>query len=442
MFRSNIQGFVKRLMACIFGVFMAHGVTFAEDIDLIAFYKYLHTNPELSFHEQATAKILATKLEQLGYIVTEGVGGYGVVAVMENGEGPTLMLRADMDALPVLEQTGLDYASTVKAIADSGEAVPLMHACGHDIHMTVLIGVAQRLAALKQNWSGTLVLIAQPAEEWGAGARAMLADGLFERFPRPDFNLAMHVSAELPAGKIGYTRGFALANVDSVDILIQGIGGHGAYPHKTKDPIVIAANLINFLQTIVSREISPLEAAVVTVGTIHGGSKRNIIGDEVELQLTVRSFSDKTRNYLLKRIREMSAGVARTAGVPDDLLPVVEIKKEYTPSVYNDPLFIDVLVDTLQSTLGNSQVVSVPPVMAGEDFARYGRVQPGIPSAMLWLGAVAPATYEEAISNDIDLPALHSSRFAPSPQETIATGVQGMTQMALNLLSVEKSISK
>ena len=413
-----------------------YSATAAEgSIDLIKLYKHLHANPELSFQEKTTSKMLALKFRQLGFAVTEGVGGYGVVAIMKNGDGPSLMLRADMDALPIMEQTGLDYASTIKVTNESGEAIPVMHACGHDMHMTVVVGAAQRLTTSKEDWRGTLILIAQPAEERGAGAKAMLSDGLFERCPRPDYNLSMHVSAELPAGKIGYTRGFGMANVDSVDILIRGIGGHGAYPHKTKDPIIIAANLINWLQTIISREISPLESAVITVGSIHGGSKHNIIGDEVKLQLTVRSYSDETRNYLLKRISEMSENVARTAGIPENLLPIVHIKDEYTPAVYNDPAFIDEIVDILQSTFGNNRIVPVQPVMAGEDFARYGRENPKIPSALLWLGSVAPSTYVEALENGASLPSLHSPQFAPLPQSTIATGVQAMTEIALNLLS-------
>jgi len=248
---------------------------------LLGLYEHLHANPELSFAEKATSARIAQELRQIGFSVTEGVGGFGVVALMENGEGPTLMLRTDMDALPVQERTGLPYASRVTTAGEDGTEVPVMHACGHDIHMTVLVGAARRLAAARETWKGTLMLIAEPAEEWGAGARLMLADGLFERFPRPDYNLAAHASAELPAGVIGYTPGYAMANVDSVDIRVRGIGGHGAYPHKTKDPVVLAAELVLQLQTIVSREVSPLESAVITVGSIQGGTKRNIIGDSL-----------------------------------------------------------------------------------------------------------------------------------------------------------------
>ena len=303
-------------------------------------------------------------------------------------------------------RTGLAYASTSTAMQDDGTTVPVMHACGHDLHMTVLVGTARRLAAKRDTWQGTLMLIAQPAEERGAGARLMLADGLFERFPRPDYNLALHASAELPVGVIGYTRGYAMANVDSVDINVRGIGGHGAYPHKTKDPVVLAAQLILQSQTIISREISPVEPAVITVGSIHGGSKHNIIGDSVRLQLTVRSYSDETREYLLRRIKEISLGLARTAGLPEDLLPEVRIKDEHTPSVFNDPALVDRVVSVLSGELGESSVQAVPPVMAGEDFARYGRTEPPIPSMLFWLGTIDPDRYSAAMKSRESLPVL------------------------------------
>jgi len=409
----------------------------AEAQFLRGLYEHLHANPELSFQERATSARIARELGDIGFEVTSGVGGYGLVAILENGVGPTLMLRADMDALPVEEQTGLPYASTATAALDDGTRVPVMHACGHDIHMTVLVGAARRLAAAPDSWRGTLMLIAQPAEERGAGARLMLGDGLFERFPRPDFNLALHVSAELPAGTIGYTRGYAMANVDSVDISVRGIGGHGAYPHKTKDPVVLAAQLVLQLQTIVSREISPLESAVITVGSIHGGSKHNIIGDSVKLQLTVRSYSDETRDNLLRRIREISLGLARTAGLPEDLLPVVKVKDEYTPSVYNDPVLTNRVVSILGATFGESHVKAVPPVMAGEDFARYGRTQPPIPSVLFWLGAVDPGRYAAATEQGENLPALHSPQFAPLAQPAIETGVRAFTALVEDLLAPE-----
>ncbi|MGB0495884.1 MAG: M20 metallopeptidase family protein [Kangiellaceae bacterium] len=397
-------------------------------------YKHLHSNPELSKHEVKTAQFMAKKLRALGYEVTEKFGGEGIVAVLKNGDGPTLMLRADMDGLPVLEETNLDYASKIITQNDDGRDVPVMHACGHDVHMTVLLGTAQQMVKLKDQWKGTLLLIGQPGEEISWGAKTMLKKGLFTKFPIPDFNLAMHVAADLPAGKIGYVEGYSMANVDSVDIIVKGKGGHGAYPHKTKDPIVIAAAIIMQLQTIVSRELSPLDSAVVTIGSIHGGTKHNIISNQVKLQLTVRSYADETRSYLLNRIKEISEGVAHTAGMPDDLLPKVEVKAEHTPSVYNEPKYTKSITTNLKRTLGNENVVEVSPVMAGEDFGRYGRTKEKIPSTLLWLGAVDPNVYQRAKKEKQSLPSLHSAKFAPLPELTISTGVKGMTESALMLL--------
>jgi len=397
-------------------------------------YHHLHQTPELSKFEFNTAKFLANKLRQYGYEVTEGLAKTGLVAILKNGDGPTVMLRADTDALPVLEETGLSYASTATMKNESGKSVPVMHACGHDMHMTVLLGTAKQMVKYKDNWQGTLMLIAQPGEEVGYGAKLMLAEGLFEKFPLPDYNVAMHVSADLAAGKVGYVKGYAMANVDSVDVLIKGIGGHGAYPHNTKDPVVMAAEIILKLQTIVSREISPLESAVITVGSIHGGTKHNIIGNKVKLQLTVRSYSDQSRDFLLKRIEQISHGIAKTAGMPDELLPEVVVKEEYTPSVYNQPEFTQQVVNNLKQALGNDNIVSVDPVMAGEDFSRFGRTKEKIPSTLLWLGAVNSEKYKVAKDNNEALPTLHSGKFAPDAIPTILTGVKGMTANAINLM--------
>jgi len=403
---------------------------------LQALYHDLHAKPELSFHEVETAKRMAFELEKIGLKVTTGIGGHGLVAVLENGEGPTLLLRADMDALPVAEKTGLAYASKVKILNKDGTHTSVMHACGHDMHMSVLVGTARKLMASKEKWQGRLLFVFQPAEERGAGARAMLKDGLFERFGKPDFNFAFHVASELPAGTIGYRSEYTLANVDTVDITVRGIGGHGAYPHTTKDPIVLAARLVLGFQTIISREVSPLESAVITVGSIHGGTKHNIIGAEVKLQLTVRSYSDETRNLLLKRIKEISEGEARTAGLPENLLPLVTIKENYTPAVYNDPKLTEKIVQNLKNILGEKALVEVPPVMGGEDFALYSRVKPRIASTLLWLGAVDPKVYAKAKKEGKNLPTLHSSKFAPLPKETLSTGVTAMTAVVENLLSL------
>jgi len=397
-------------------------------------YHHLHQTPELSKFEFKTAKFLAKELKQYGFEVTEGLAKTGLVAILKNGVGPTVMLRADTDALPVLEKTGLAYASTATMQNESGKSVPVMHACGHDIHMTVLLGTAKQMVKNKDQWQGTLMLIAQPGEEVGYGAKLMLAEGLFTKFPLPDYNIAMHVSADLPAGKVGYVKGYAMANVDSVDVLVKGIGGHGAYPHNTKDPVVMAAEIVLKLQTIISREISPLESAVITVGSIHGGTKHNIIGNQVKLQLTVRSYSDQSRDFLLKRIEEISHGVAKTAGMPNEQLPEVIVKEEYTPSVYNQPEFTQQVVDNLKEVLGNDNIVSVDPVMAGEDFSRFGRTKEKIPSTLLWLGAVNPLKYKDAKENKKVLPSLHSGKFAPDAKSTISTGVEGMTANAIKLM--------
>ena len=408
----------------------------ANELDaLLGDYRHLHENPELSLQERNTSAYLAEQLAATGFEVTTGVGGYGLVATLQNGDGPVILFRADMDALPVEEQTNLPYRSTVRAVNAAGEDVPVMHACGHDIHMTVLLGIARQMATNRTGWHGTLLLIAQPAEEIGAGARAMLANGLYEQFPVPDYNLAFHVSPELPAGRIGYVRGYALANVDSVDITVYGRGGHGAFPHKTKDPIVIAARTVLALQTLVSRELSPLESAVVTVGSIHGGTKHNIIPDAVTLQLTVRSYSDETRDFLLRRIQEISQGIAQSAGLPEKRLPRITVKDEYTPAVYNNPDLLDRIIPVLEAALGENAVTAVDPVMGGEDFARYGRTQEQVPGALLWLGAVNALRYETAQSDGEDLPGLHSALFAPDAGPTIATGVRAMHAVLLELLA-------
>ncbi len=397
-------------------------------------YVHLHKNPELSFHEARTSERMATELRDLGFTVSENIGGYGVVGVLENGDGPTVLIRTDTDALPVLEKTGKSYSSTATTVDEHGNTVNIMHACGHDVHMTVFIGTARRLTSMSDKWQGTLVMIAQPAEERGAGARAMLKDGLFERFPRPDYNLGLHVSASYPAGKVIYTKGYAMANVDSVDITVFGVGGHGAYPHRTKDPVVLSAQIINALQTLVSRELKPIDAGVVTVGSIHGGAKHNIIPDKVELQLTVRSYTDEARTKLLDGIKRIAKGQAIAMGLPADKLPDVEIKDEFTPSLYNNPELTDRIVKVLQAKLDDGQVIPGEPVMGGEDFAQYGRVEPKIPSLFLWIGGVEAGKYAQATQSGETLPSLHSPFFAPDPKPTILTGVKVVTTSALELL--------
>lgn len=406
-----------------------------EYASLEALYHHFHAHPELSFHEEATSARMAQEFRALGFEVTTGVGGHGLVAVLRNGDGPTVMLRADMDALPVEEETGLTYASTAVAKDDLGREVHVMHACGHDVHLTSLVGTARLLTQMREAWKGTLVLIAQPAEERGAGALAMLTDGLFTRFPRPDYALALHVSATLETGKVAFVKGFAMANVDSVDIKIHGIGGHGAYPHMTKDPIVIAAELVMALQTIVSREIAPTDPAVVTVGSIHGGTKHNVIPNEVDLQLTVRSYSDETRAHILDAIARIAKNIAEGAGLPAELLPEIRIKENYTPATYNSPELVERASQAIAKCIGERNVVEEAATMGGEDFGRYGREEPRLPIFMFRLGAIPPervaASLEEGAA---PLPSLHSSRFAPAPERTIKTGVKAMTAAVLDLM--------
>jgi len=403
--------------------------------DLEKLYLHFHTHPELSLHETQTAKRLADELRAAGYEVTERVGGNGVVAVLKNGEGKTLLLRTELDALPVKENTGAAYASTVTTLDRAGRTVPVMHACGHDIHLTCLVGAARALAATKGRWHGTLILIGQPAEETVAGASAMLKDGLFTRFPRPDFCLAQHCDAELEAGKIGYVSGFAMANVDSLDIVIKGVGGHGAWPHKTKDPVLIAAQTIVNLQTIVSRETKPTDPAVVTVGSIHGGTKHNIIPDEVTLQLTVRTYKDEVREQTLKAIERIVKGTALTAGVPTELEPTIIKTSESTTATYNTPVLVDRTVAHLRTVLGNDNLVEREPAMGAEDFGLFGRTENKIPIFMFRLGTVAPEKVAAAKAGGPPLPSLHSSGYLPQKEPAIRTGVLAMTAAATDLLS-------
>jgi len=409
---------------------------------LVSTYKMLHAAPELSHYEIKTSAFFASQLRALGYTVTENVGkyaqpnwkGYGVVAMMKNGDGPTVLVRTDLDALPVEEKTGLPYASTVKTKNDAGQDVSVMHACGHDIHITNMLGTAKMLAQLKDQWRGTLVLIGQPAEETIDGAKAMLADGLYSKIPKPDFAIALHDNAELEAGKVAYCPGFALANSTSVEITIRGLGGHGSKPEATKDPIVVAAQTIVALQTIVSRENSPLDPAVVTVGSIHGGAKSNIIPDEVKLLLTVRSYKEEVRQHILASIARIAKNTALAAGIPEALAPIVKVSDtEVTPATYNDPKLTERLAGTFEKTLGASNVVKWPPIMGSEDFGNFS-LDNQIPSCMFWLGAVEPAKVEASKKSGKPLPSLHSSLFEPLPEPTLRTGVKAMTAAVLELM--------
>lgn len=403
----------------------------ADIADLLALYKHLHANPELSLQEEKSAARMADELKKLGFEVTTRIGGHGVVGVFKNGAGPTVWYRADMDALPVTEQTGLPYASKVRAKDRSGNDCGVMHACGHDVHMTCFVGVARTLVKLKDQWAGTLVLVAQPAEEIGAGAKAMIDDGLFKKFPKPDFCVALHANSELPVGQIYYTEGLAMANVDTVDLTVKGKGGHGAAPHTTVDPIVLSAKIIVDLQTIVSREVEPTDPAVVTVGSIHGGTKHNIIPNEVKLQLTVRTTKTEVRDHVLKAIDRIARATAAGARAPD---PVVTVSlEEFTPATLNDVALTRKTVGVFKEALGEGNVRERKPVMGAEDFSRFAEGK--TPIFMYFLGTVPRELYDAAQKPDAPpLPGMHTDRYAPVPEPSIRAGVRTECLAILNLL--------
>jgi len=409
---------------------------------LVTTYKTLHAAPELSHYEQKTATFFAAQLRTLGYTVTERVGkyenaewtGYGVVAVLKNGAGRTVLLRTELDALPVEEKTGLPYASKVKMKNDAGQEVSVMHACGHDVHITSMLGTAKLLSEMKNQWQGTLVILGQPAEEVVDGARSILRDGLYERFAKPDYVIALHDSADLEAGKVGYVPGYAMASSTSVDIKIRGLGGHGARPESTKDPIVVAAQVIMALQTIVSREDSPLDPVVVTVGSIHGGTKHNIIPDEVDMQLTVRTYKDVVRKRVLASIERITRGIAMAAGIPEDRAPIVKFSDSQASSaLYNDPQLTERLAAVFVKALGQDNVVKLDPVMMSEDFGALSLNQK-IPVVQFTLGAVDPARFRQSKETGMALPSLHSALFQPLPEPTLRTGIKAMTSAVLDLM--------
>ncbi len=403
---------------------------------LMELYRHLHSNPELSEQEKTTAARVAKELTAAGYTVTTDIAGHGLIGVLRNGEGPTVLIRTDLDALPVEEATGLPYASKVRMRDATGREVGVMHACGHDVHMTSFVGAARALARLKDRWRGTVLLAGQPAEETIGGAKRMVAAGIYQKFGRPEYCLALHVAADLDAGRVGYREGFMLAAVDSVDITIRGVGGHGAYPHKTKDPVVIAAQVVLALQTIVSREVRPIEPAVVTVGSIHGGTKRNVIGDQVDLQLTVRTYKEETRRVVLAAIERITKGIARAAGIPPEREPIVKVRDdERGPATYNNPELTRKAVAAMREVLGAGRLAEVEPEMGAEDFGDFGRVKPEIPTFMFRLGTIDARRWAESQKpGAAPLPSLHSSKFWPEPGLTLRTGVEAMTAAALALL--------
>jgi len=410
---------------------------------LFAIYKDLHAHPEISQHEERTSALLAEELRKAGYTVTEHVGKYpdgraafGVVAVLRNGAGPTVLVRTDMDALPVEEKTGLPYASTIHTKDDAGQTVGAMHACGHDLHMASFLGTARTLAGMKNRWHGTLMLIGQPSEERVSGARAMLAERLYERFGRPDYCIAQHDTPEIAAGQAGVVAGPMLSGANTVDVIIRGVGGHGARPETTKDPVVMAAQFVLALQTIVSRQTAPQDPAVVTVGSIHGGTRPNIVPDEVKLQISTRAFSEEVRRTTLAAIERTARGVALAAGVPEDRAPIVQINQaESVPVTFNDPALAARLKGALSAALGSQNVLDGKAAMVSEDFGLFGLEGRQIPCVMLWLGVADPAKLKESLRTGHALPSLHSSLFAPLPEPAIRTGVIAMTSAVLNLMA-------
>src|SRR5713101_5758114 len=418
----------------------------AADVELpslLAIYKDIHSHPELSWHEERTSALIAKELraasceviEQFGKYDNPNLKGYGVIGIMKNGDGRTVLVRTDMDALPVEEETGLPYASKVVTKNDEGKDVHVAHACGHDAHMAAFIGTVRELHQLKDQWSGTIMFIAQPAEETGNGARALLKAGLYTRFGKPNFALGYHDNAQMQTGHIGVTEGYTYANVDSVNITVRGVGGHGAYPHKTKDPIVLSAEIINALQTIASRENNPIDPVVVTVGSIHGGTKHNIIPDEVKMQLTVRTYKSDVRDRVLAAIDRIAKGCAMAAGIPPDRAPIVDVlKDQFTPATYNNPELTKRLVAEWKKQFGTENVEATDPTMGGEDFSEYSLPDHSIPAVDFHIGAVDPVKIADSKKNGTPLPSLHSSKFAPVPEPTIRIGIIGMTSAVLELM--------
>ena len=396
---------------------------------LIDFYKDIHKHPEISLQEEKTAAKLASELRNIGFQVTEKVGGHGIVGIFQNGEGPQILYRTDMDALPMQEKTNLDYAS-VLTTEYNGQEVGTMHSCGHDMHMATWLGTARAMVSMKDQWTGTLMMIGQPAEEIGQGAKMMLDDGLYDRFGVPDYGVGLHCNPTIKAGQIGLSDGYTMANTESIDVVIKGIGAHGASPHMSIDPVVIASMIVMDIQTIVSRNIKPIEDAVITVGAIKGGTKHNIIPDEVRLQLTVRTYKEEVRQLIHKRLREITKGVALAAGMPEDLLPEVIIPDVFTPANYNNPELTSLIKQSAGMSIGTANVLYAEPQMVGEDFARYGNTEHKVPTVLYWLGTVTEEKMEKG-----NLPGLHSPYYYPSPEKSLETGIQVNTSALFQLFS-------
>jgi amidohydrolase len=401
---------------------------------LEALYKDLHAHPELSFQEQNTSQRLADELNGLDCKVFTGIGGYGLVGVMKNGPGPVVLIRADMDALPIQERTGASFASKETYRDEKGNTFHVMHACGHDMHMAVWVGVARVMDKIRNSWHGTVIFLAQPAEEKGAGALAMITDGVLEKFGKPEFALALHVNSALESGKVGLCSGYSLANIDVLDITVKGKGGHGAVPELTIDPVVLASKLVLEFQTIISREISPQEPAIITVGSIQGGSGANIVPEEVKLSLSIRSFNDEVQKQLIEKIKRRCEGMAFASGLDKERYPVVTIRDEHTPSQYNDPALTERIFNHFKGVIGAENVVKVTPLMFGEDFGWFGRSVPKIPILMYSLGSVSSAAISESANDQLSLPSTHSPKYIPDLSKTLKTGVLTMSSALVSLL--------
>ena len=407
-----------------------------QDIPYLkSLYLDIHKNPEISLMEKETSKKLANELEKIGFEVTRNFGGYGVVGIFKNGNGPTILYRTDMDALPMKEKTGLSYASQIITKNFDGNDVGTMHSCGHDMHMTVWTGTARALIERKNEWTGTIIMIGQPAEEIGAGAAMMLNEGLFEKYPIPDYGIALHSSPIIPSGKVGFGKGYTMANTESVDIKVFGQGAHGASPHMSIDPIVTASIIVMELQTIVSRNINPLDDAVITVGSFQGGTKHNIIPDEVKLQLTIRTYKEKVRKLIHKRIKEICNGVASSMGLDKSQWPEVMIPEKYTPANFNDSKLVDLMMNSSREIIGVNNVIVSDPQMVGEDFSRFGNTKEKIPTVLYWLGTVPDDRMKKYEAGNYALPGLHSPFYYPEIEQSIITGIKVNTQAMIKIFN-------
>tara|TARA_B100001013_G_scaffold343841_1_gene272469 strand:+ start:657 stop:1967 length:1311 start_codon:yes stop_codon:yes gene_type:complete len=407
-----------------------------QDIPYLkSLYLDIHKNPEISLMEKETSKKLANELEKIGFEVTRNFGGYGVVGIFKNGNGPTILYRTDMDALPMKEKTGLSYASQIITKNFDGNDVGTMHSCGHDMHMTVWTGTARALIERKNEWKGTIIMIGQPAEEIGAGAAMMLNEGLFEKYPIPDYGIALHSSPIIPSGKVGFGKGYTMANTESVDIKVFGQGAHGASPHMSIDPIVTASIIVMELQTIVSRNINPLDDAVITVGSFQGGTKHNIIPDEVKLQLTIRTYKEEVRKLIHKRIKEICNGVASSMGLDKSQWPEVIIPEKYTPANFNDSKLVDLMMNSSKEIIGVNNVIVSDPQMVGEDFSRFGNTKEKIPTVLYWLGTVPDDRMKKYEAGNYALPGLHSPFYYPEIEQSIITGIKVNTQAMIKIFN-------